>query len=253
MTVLDKLLPNILTELHLNVKILFIMMTIQYFQKLSRVRLISISIASVLIIAGGVFALHTTQQPTIVSTNTAAMHQSTQKPTTVATSTTTSPADTSTTAGTPSSTSSKTTSKTSNSTSATTYSASNPNNSTALSVATVAPITPSSYTPTPSFNLSLHADQGYATTYPTIPDYAYFNIPYSLSYDPGFGVITSAIPGCNFVSGPSLVNIWCNVGEKGSVLSIQYDNDTVAGHYVVQMSYTMNGVTRTDVASFDVQ
>lgn len=230
------------------------MITIPHFQKLSKTHRISISIAGVLIITGSVFALHATQQPAIVSANTTTTHHSTQKPTTAATSTSAGSASTSTTAGTSSSTSSKTTSKTSSSTSAITYSASNPNNSTALPVATVVPITPgSSYTPTPSFSLSLHADQGYATTYPTIPNYAYYNIPYSLSYDPGFTLITTAGPSCNFVSGPSLANIWCNVGEKSSELSIQYDNDTMAGHYVVQMSYIMNGTTHTDAVSFDVQ
>jgi hypothetical protein len=105
----------------------------------------------------------------------------------------------------------------------------------------------------PDFTLTLHPENAAVHTYPTIPDYSYYEIPYTLVLDPGLGGMSS-MPDCTILNTPLLYShIWCVVGEKGSVIAIQYDTVAVPGHYKMQTTFVIGDVTHSASAEFDLQ
>lgn len=213
-----------------------------HFSRISKIVSIS-TLAAILIISAVLFFNHSATPLQSKNVSTTNHHDNKVTATNQNTSGTESSTPNSTSSTTNQSTG-KSSSNTSSTTSATTTA---PTQSTPAAQPT-SPTTPSK----PDFTLTLHPESAAIHTYPMIPGYSYYEIPYTLVLDPGLGNMSS-MPGCTLVNTPLLnSHIWCNVGDKGSVLSIQYDSAAVPGHYKVQATFTFGDVTHTVTSEFDL-
>lgn len=79
-------------------------------------------------------------------------------------------------------------------------------------------------------------------------------IPFDVVYDTGFTASTFEQPLCGFTTTPVANHgALCDVGQKeanSGTLLVQYGDTTAKGNYVVWMSYSVNGIVRTDSYSF---
>jgi hypothetical protein len=107
-------------------------------------------------------------------------------------------------------------------------------------------------TPQPTYRVTLHPDQARAVHYSFGKQ---LQVPFTVTYDPGFVKADYRQPGCSFLVAPSPSHgMLCDVSQKEAdtgFLVMQYNDATVKGYYKVQMSYPIGNTVRTDSFEFN--
>jgi hypothetical protein len=107
-------------------------------------------------------------------------------------------------------------------------------------------------TPQPTYRVTLHPDQGRVVHYSFGKQ---LQVPFTVTYDPGFVKADYRQPGCSFLVAPSPSHgMLCDVSQKEAdtgFLVMQYNDATAKGYYKVQMSYPIGNTVRTDSFEFN--
>jgi len=106
--------------------------------------------------------------------------------------------------------------------------------------------------PQPTFSIALLKDQAVTTDVLGVKQLI---VPFNVLLETGFVATTYGQPQCSFLIAPAGHNVLCNVSQKEAntgTLSMQQTALSPAGHYEVQVIYTINDIVRTGVFTFDI-
>ncbi len=119
------------------------------------------------------------------------------------------------------------------------------------------PTTPPAPQPEASFGIVLREDDAYIQEYPEEMGIEQYVVPFDIIFDEGYVPGQAEMPYCTFLAAPAEEHsVLCNVSQKEAdtgYLVMQYSNESLAGYYEVEVSYPIDGVTRTDVIAFELQ